>query len=80
MESGDRIVVVDLGELSKTKFSDSIIAAHFSQESGKTSLNLRTNSVTTDLNLKAQETPGTYILYDAEGKLVGITDEEYTME
>jgi hypothetical protein len=79
MESGDKFVIVDLGDLSKTKFADTVITAQIVTSEGCSYLQLQTRSINTEMKLKSTDPPGTYILYDSEEKLVGIANEEYAI-
>jgi len=68
------IVLVDLEELSETRFADAIVDASLVPSSGRKSLyTLKLNSgvIQTELDCSQVPVPGTFILYDKDGLAVG---------
>ena len=72
------LVIVDLGELSRTKVGESIQRATCEASGPTLRLQLDTNVMQTDLTCHRSEPAGTYIVYDGEGTIVGVTREVYT--
>ena len=81
MEMGDEeeIIMIDMGELGETKFADSIIETALfrgPEQSGAYKLRLNTGVLQREFDCNRVQLPGTYVLYQDDGSLVGKTTTE----
>jgi hypothetical protein len=80
MKNFERLVFVDLGELSKSKFGDSIQEAHVIKTGSSLKLQIDTGVISREFPLSRRKSPGTYIAYDANGDLIGVSNHEYLVD
>jgi hypothetical protein len=79
MEKFQHLVVVDLGQLSKTKFCDSVARAEFQADSGINRLEIDTGVIKKTFTLCENAVPGTYVIYDEAGAVIGSSNVEYSV-
>jgi hypothetical protein len=80
MEKFQHLVVIDLGKLSKTKFCDSVSRAEIEIASGsEPRLAVDTGVIKKSFSLSENAVPGTYVVYDEAGSVMGSSNVEYSV-
>jgi hypothetical protein len=80
MEKFEKLVVVDLGQLSKTKLGSSVTSAIMIPDGDSQRLRVDTGVIVRELELSERPIAGSYILYDEDGSLMGISTTEYKLD
>ena len=78
-EDISEIVIVDLGELSRTKFGKSVQHADIVSRDGNDYVQIDSGVINTELRCQLDEPVGTYVVYNEDGSVLGITREVYTV-
>ena len=79
MEKFDKFAVVDLGQLSKTKFGNSVTHASILRGGDSLILRVDTGVIKKDLRISESHVAGSYIIYDENGSLMGSTETEFKL-
>ena len=80
MEKFEKFVVVDLGQLTKTKFGNSISQASITPSHDGPILGIDTGVIKREMKLQQSPVAGSYILYDEDGSLIGSAETEFTLK
>lgn len=73
----DELIVVDLGELSRTRFGVSVKEAHFMESEDGARIHIDTGLVTASFDLNRINPSGTYVIYAKDGTVLGKTREVF---
>lgn len=76
----DQLIIVDLGQLSKTQFGTSVKHATLQDTDGSAVVHIETEAISKDFVLEKSEPVGTYVIYDKQGTIIGATREMYSYD
>ena len=70
-------ILVDLGELSRTRFGAAVADATLLQSESEASVHLDTGVIEKRFDCKRVDPVGTHVIYDEQGNAIGTTREVY---
>lgn len=70
-------ILVDLGELSRTRFGTAVTDATFLESEGSVRIHVDTGVIEKQFDCKRTNPVGTQVLYDDTGRVIGFTREVY---
>jgi hypothetical protein len=77
IENDEELVIVDLGELSRTRFGASISSANLIDTIDGVRVHVSTEAVNAESECKRTNPSGTYVIYSNDGEIIGKTREVY---